>query len=229
MWGAGRDSPVRCRPETAQAFGGGDTCTQMGIQYAEKPIWEVVVELLHRLIGLVPACAALHRCAVVGKLECRGDQHTWVRNEYGWEDRASSQTPLGLCLPTTMHGCNVIIMAVWPSFFADSIRSHRGLIAFFRPRGLFIFAIMTSTVTISAFYLASTPCLTTHWGKDAVWWQFYIVVRPSFFEDSIGSVPACVRSCRFGGGGGPVDADAAGLLRRLHWVCVSAPAWKCPR
>lgn len=39
------DSPVRCRPETAQAFGGGDTCTQMGIQYAEKPIWEVVVEV----------------------------------------------------------------------------------------------------------------------------------------------------------------------------------------
>ncbi|RPB07632.1 hypothetical protein P167DRAFT_549603 [Morchella conica CCBAS932] len=161
MWGAGRDhsffadSPVRCRPETAQAFGGGDTCTQMGIQYAEKPIWEVVVELLHRLIGLVPACAALHRCAVVGKLECRGDQHTWVRNEYGWEDRASSQTPLGLCLPTTMHGCNVIIMAVWPSFF----------------------------------------------------------------EDSIGSVPACVRSCRFGGGGGPVDADAAGTPLGLP-VCA---------
>lgn len=24
-------------------------------------------------------------------------------------------------------------------------------------------------------------------------------------------MPACVRSCRFGGGGGPVDADAAGV------------------
>jgi hypothetical protein len=33
------------------------------------------------------------------------------------------------------------------SFFTDSIRSHWGLIAFFW--GLFIFAIMTSTVTIS--------------------------------------------------------------------------------
>lgn len=39
------DSPGRCWPELAQAFGGGDICIQTRMQYVEKPIRVMEVEV----------------------------------------------------------------------------------------------------------------------------------------------------------------------------------------